>query len=240
MPDSANLLLSIMEPHDRERLAPHRERVEIDRGQTLIHARKAIPYVWFPEGGIASMLSGRPGERRAEVAVIGREGLCGHPVLLQAERPAHDVIVQVDGTTATRIPAGVMAAAMDESATLRRTLLRYMQSLFVQVAANSIANLADRLDVRLARWLLMCHDRVEGDSIAITHEFTAIMIGGQRSAVTSALHVLEGERLIQATRGVIRIVDRSRLERLAGDGYGFAEGEYRRLVAPFGKSVVAA
>ncbi len=99
-----------------------------------------------------------------------------------------------------------------------------------------MANLSDRLDVRLARWLLMCHDRVDGDMIHITHDYMAVMLGTHRSAVTSALHVLEGERMIQTERGSVRIVDRPRLETAAQDTYGLAEAEYRRLVAPFGKS----
>jgi CRP-like cAMP-binding protein len=121
-----------------------------------------------------------------------------------------------------------------ESVTLRELLLRYVQTLLIQTAQSAVANARYQIEARLARWLLMCHDRVEGDEIALTHEFMAMMIGAQRSGVTVALHILEGAAMIRSKRGRVIILDREKLEDLAGDSYGPAEAEYRRLIAPFG------
>jgi CRP-like cAMP-binding protein len=217
-------------------LKPVMDRVRFKRGDCIIRANRPLEHVYFPEGGVASMLSIRGGKRRAEVAVIGREGLCGAAGLLMADCAAHDIILQVDDIVACRIPLGAMFEKMKRHVAFRALIYRYIQSLFVQVAATAIANLSDRLEVRLARWLLMCHDRIDGDRITITHEFMAAMIGSQRSAVTATIHILEGDKLIHAGRGLIVILDRSGLEALADGGYGFAEAEYCRLVGTFGKS----
>nr|WP_274602218.1 helix-turn-helix domain-containing protein [Sphingomonas sp. CFBP 8760] len=99
-------------------------------------------------------------------------------------------------------------------------------------------NATHRVEARLARWLLMCHDRIDGDEIALTHEFMSMMIGAERSKVTITLHVLEGTGLIRAERGRIVIRDRDKLEELAGDGYGIPEAEYRRLIGPIGRASV--
>lgn len=96
-----------------------------------------------------------------------------------------------------------------------------------------LANGVSHIDERLARWLLMCHDRVDGNAVAITHKFLGMMLGVRRSSVTDTLHILEGRGLIQAARGIITIKDRAKLERVAGASYGVPEAEYRRLIGEF-------
>jgi hypothetical protein len=93
------------------------------------------------------------------------------------------------------------------------------------------------METRLARWLLMCHDRVEGNEISLTHEFMGMMISADRSNVTVTLHILEGAGLIWSKRGRVIIRQREKLEDLAGDSYGVPEAEYRRLIGPLGKSI---
>jgi hypothetical protein len=110
--------------------------------------------------------------------------------------------------------------------------------MMVQSAACAVGNAHHQIEARLARWLLMCHDRVEGDEIHLTHEFMAMMIASQRSGVTITLHVLEGIGAIRSKRGRVIVRDRAKLEDLAGDAYGEPEGEYRRLIAPFGRKGV--
>ena len=101
----------------------------------------------------------------------------------------------------------------------------------VQTSGTAFANAEHTMETRLARWLLMCHDRVDGDEIAITHEFMAMMLGVRRAGVTTAIHVLEGRDLVEAKRGVITILDRAKLEALADNAYGLPEAEYARLMA---------
>jgi CRP-like cAMP-binding protein len=108
-------------------------------------------------------------------------------------------------------------------------LLRYVQFLMTQTAQTAYANASFGVESRLARWILMTHDRLKRDDLPLTHEFMSMMLGTRRSSVTTATHVLEGNGLIRATRGVITVRDREKLEELAGDAYGLAEAEYERL-----------
>jgi CRP-like cAMP-binding protein len=120
---------------------------------------------------------------------------------------------------------------IDERPSLHRLLLRYAQALNVQTSVTAFANANHTLEMRLARWLLMCHDRLDGDDIEITHEFMAMMLGVRRAGVTTSLHILEGNRLIRSTRGLVTVRDRDGLEKLADDAYGLPEAEYVRLMA---------
>jgi CRP-like cAMP-binding protein len=119
---------------------------------------------------------------------------------------------------------------METSATLRPVLLKFVQAFLVQTAQTAVANAQARLEERLCRWLLMCHDRVDTDTLPLTHAFLATMLGVRRAGVTTALHLLEGRGLIRATRGCIEIVDREGLKKGASGTYGTPEREYQRLV----------
>ncbi|MDN4634570.1 helix-turn-helix domain-containing protein, partial [Sphingomonas sp. PsM26] len=100
--------------------------------------------------------------------------------------------IQINGSTGLRIDTAPFLAAVDQSTTLRLTLLRFVQTLTTQTAHSAVSNAHQRIEARLARWLLMCHDRTDGDAIHITHEFMAMMIAAERSGVTVSLHMLEG------------------------------------------------
>jgi CRP-like cAMP-binding protein len=172
-----------------------------------------------------------------EIGLYGREGFSGTAVVLGVESTPHRSFIQVgDGVSALRIESGRLLEACDRSATLRTLLLRYVQTFTVQAAQGSAANAHHEVPQRLSRWLLMCHDRVSGEVLELTHEFMAMMLGVRRAGVTVALHTLEGTGAIHATRGRIMVIDRPRLEELAGACYARSEAEYSRLIAPFGKS----
>ena len=134
-----------------------------------------------------------------------------------------------------RLQTAPYLAAVERSATLRRVLLRFVQTLMIQTAQSAAVNAHQQIEARLARWLLMCHDRVEGDVIELTHEFMGMMIAAERSGVTVTLHILEGAGMIRSTRGRVVILDRGKLMDLAGDGYGLPEAQYSELLRPFGK-----
>ena len=236
----ANVILRKLSLSDRALLQPHLQRVSLDMKQVLAAADQRIEHVYFMEGGIASITSVSKENGRTEVGIFGREGFSSTAVLLGADRSPLETFIQVDGSTALRIEADRLVDIVDSSATLRRDLLRFVQVMLVQSSQSSTANARYQIEARLARWLLMCHDRNDSDEIALTHEFMAMMIGAQRSGVTVALHVLEGTGSIRSKRGRVVIRDRDRLEELAGDSYGPAEAEYRRLIGPFGHVVGAA
>lgn len=113
---------------------------------------------------------------------------------------------------------------------MKKLLMRYLQTLTTQTAFTALSNAVHHIHERLARWILMCHDRVDGDEIAVTHEFLALMMAVRRPSVTTALHVLEGDLFIKNERGFIIMRDRPALEAFAADTYGKPEEEYRRLI----------
>ena len=128
------------------------------------------------------------------------------------------------------MPASDLRAAMDHSTTMRATFMKYVQVLVVQTAHTAIANSVGKLHERLARWLLMAHDRVETDKLVLTHEFLSIMLAVRRAGVTEAVGKLEEEELIACSRGVVTVLNRKGLEKTAGTFYGTPEREYRRLI----------
>lgn len=233
--DTSNLLLRALSPEDFGHLAFHFDHVGLRHEQVLAVAGERIEHVYFLESGIASIVSTNSDESKTEVGIFGREGLSGLPLLLDVDSSPHQVFMQVDGTTALRIGADAFRATVGKSPSLQALLLRYVQTLFVQSSQSTVANAHNTIEARLSRWLLMCHDRVDGDEIRLTHQFMSMMVAAQRTGVTLTLHTLEGAGTIRAQRGRVTILNRERLEELAGDTYGLAESEYERLIAPFAK-----
>ena len=233
---STNVLLNALTPEDRALLAPHFTRIELERSHVLVEPGQPIEHIYFPEGGIASVISQMEDTAETELGIFGFEGLSGLAAILGAETTATKTSMQVDGTTAMRIETARLREAMWQSRPLMELLLRYVQTVLMQVSHSAVSNAHHRMESRLARWLLMCHDRVDGNEIALTHRFMSMMITAQRSGVTVTLHILEGGGAIRSTRGLVTILDRERLEEVAGEAYGTPEAEYRRLIGPFGRS----
>jgi CRP-like cAMP-binding protein len=233
---SSNLLLSAMEPDDLGLLSSHLTPVKLSPRQSLCVADQPIEHVYFLEDGIASIVSNLPETGPTEIGIFGREGMSGTAILLGSDRSPHETYMQVDGTSALRIETERLRTAAGQSRSLQSLLLRFVQSQLVQTSHSAVSNAHHRIEARLARWLLMCHDRIDGDDIAITHEFMSMMIAAQRTGVTITLHMLEGAGMIRSKRGRVTIIDRERLEDLAGDAYGKPEAEYRRLIGPIGRT----
>lgn len=234
-PYTANILLSALAGADLALLKPHLTRVDLTREQVLVARHQPIEHVYFMEGGVASIVSVMADSGRTEVGIFGRDGVSATCLLLGTDRSPHETFIQVDGSTALRIDTDQYLALVRQSETLRTTLLRYVQVAMVQGAQSTATNAHHRVEARLARWLLMCHDRIDGDEIALTHEFMGMMISAERSGVTVTLHILEGAGMIQSKRGRVIIKDRDKLEDLAGDSYGVPEAEYRHLIGPIGR-----
>ncbi len=232
---TANVLLQMLSDDDRELLQPHLTRVDMAVGKTLVDADKPIEFIHFLEGGIGSIVSTSEEGVKTEIGIFGREGASGMSLLHSTDRSPYSAFMQVNGGTALRVDMQAFCEVVEKSSTFRHLLLRYTEALAIQVGQTVVANAHHQMESRLARWLLMCHDRVDGDTIALTHQFMAIMIGAQRTGVTVTLHILEGVGMIRATRGQVVILNREKLEEAAGDGYGKSEAEYRRLIGPFGR-----
>ncbi len=224
-----NALLKRLSRADLDLLEPHLKRVDLPLRTTLENAKSLIEHVYFLESGIASVVAKIPKGRDTEVGLIGLEGMTGSLLVLGGDRAAHDTYVQVAGG-GYQLPASKLVAAMSESTTLKAHLLLYVHTLFVQTGYTALVNARSKLEERLARWLLMCQDRVSDDRFAITHEFMSVMLGVRRPGVTVAIQELEGRGLIRASRGEILIRDRDGLFQIADGAYSEPEQEYERLL----------
>ena len=224
-----NRLLKRLSPEDFALIQPHLESMQTELRQTLMRPREPVTHLFFPESGYVSVVGENSGGR-IEVGMIGREGLAGaSAVLLDAGTTPYQEFVQCPGEMLV-IDTANFCAAVDHSPTLRKLLLRYVQTKLIQARQTAFVNAAYTMDVRLARWLLMCHDRADGDEIPVTHEFIALMLGVQRSGATITVQTLEGTGSIKARRGRITVANREALMALANGSYGAPEAEYARLI----------
>lgn len=164
-----------------------------------------------------------------EIGLIGREGMTGGAVLLGADRATYDTFMQVPGHGLC-IKVADLKRCVTESESLRLSILRFVHAFNIQVAHTAMINSRSMLEERLARWLLVSHDRLEGDELPLTHEFIATMLGVRRPGVTVSIHALQKEGLIQAGRGIITNTDREGLEKKSNGAYGVAEAELGRLL----------
>lgn len=213
---SQNHILSRLSRADFRLLEPHLEPVDLPVRRQLESRNKRIEHVYFPESGFASVVAN--GVRNIEVGIIGREGMSGLAVVLGTnENPVNETYIQVAGT-GQRIAAGDLRDAIGASVGLHQVMLRYAHTFMVQTSQTALANGRSKIEERLARWLLMAADRVEGE-LPLTHEFLAIMLGVRRSGVTTALQELERTGLIAHRRGFVTIQDREGLEEHANGTY---------------------
>lgn len=224
-----NRLLAALDLDDFRLLQPHLKPVTLKLRFELERPNQRIDDVYFVDAGIVSVVAVQKQKERVEVGLIGCEGMSGTAVVLDSVSSPHFTYLQVAGE-GQRVSAIALRKAMDASKTLHKLLLKYVQAFSVQITHTAIANAQARLDERLARWILMAHDRVPGDTLPLTHEFLSLMLGVRRPGVTEALQSLARQRLIKNGRGHIVVLNRKGIERAAGDLYGVPEAEYRRLI----------
>lgn len=224
-----NAILAALPEAERARLAPMLERVPLEFRQTLQEVGRPLEHLWFPRRGVLSMISEMADGSVVEVATIGREGMAGLGPVLGTDRMAQTIFCQIVGE-AERLPIPAFNEARADLPRLNLILLRYAAALVAQIAQGSACNRLHAIEARCARWLLMTHDRVDGDRFELTHEFLAHMLGVTRPTVTIAAGMLQRAGLIRYTRGTIEILDRSRLEEASCECYGLIADEFRRLV----------
>lgn len=214
---------------DRSLIRHHLTLVTLDRGVVLKQPDKAVDTAFFLTSGVAAMLAQDGKDRFIEVGIAGREGMAGlSSVLIGSGCSPIETRMQVAGQGLS-IQATTLRDLLDRSATMHRHLLLYLHALLVQMSHTALANGKAKLEQRLARWLLMYHDRIDGNRISLTHKSISLMLGVRRAGVTTATHLLEGAHLIRANRGEILILDRGGLEERARGFYGAPEAEYDRL-----------
>lgn len=230
--DLRNRLLLRLPADSFEALRPWLQPTVLPRGAILIRPNEVITDVYFPESGIVSMMMAASGGQEVETGMVGRDGLGPIAGILGGERVPIKAVMQIAGT-GFRVTTDAIAKLLDDDRRLRALLLRYVFAFSIQVACTALFNATAGIEQRLARWLLMCHDRVDGDEIGLTHEFLAVMLAVRRASVTVAMHALEANGLVEARRGAVVIRDRTALERLADAAYGQPETDYRRLIGEF-------
>jgi len=228
--DNENHMLSRLSSTDYARLKPHLTTVRFDVSRTFEEPNKPIKHVCFPLDGLVSVVAFTSGTRQSEVGLIGREGMTGINVVMGGDRSPHLSYVQVPGQAGLRLSADELREAMRERPTIQSCFLHFAQAFMTQATHTAVANGRGKIEERLARWLLMVHDRLSGNELNLTHEFIAMMLNVRRAGVTEALRGLTDRGLITAKRGQIVVTDRSGLEEHANGLYGIPEREYLRLI----------
>jgi CRP-like cAMP-binding protein len=224
-----NRVLASLPGGERRAVAERGTLKDFEISEVVFLEREPIEHVLFPLTGVFSLLSVTPDEQIVEVATVGREGFVGLPVFLQAQlTSAHRAIAQIPGSAVTMSAAAFMELGNSGGA-LQTALQRYTQALITQIAQNAACNRVHSVEQRCARWLLMTHDRVDGDEFVITQEFLAQMLGVRRAAVNVAAQALQDAGAITYVRGRMTIVDRRRLETASCACYGVIREEFDRL-----------
>ena len=218
---SNNELLSMLPPDELTLLRPFLTSVRLVNGQILYEAGERIEQVFFVQKGFVSMVAEADGNNPGtEVGLVGREGMVGLPVLLDTQAVSFNrAMVQMPGT-ANRLAAQVLHDHAHALPVLRRLLSDALQVFMAQVAQTAACNSQHNLAQRLARWLLLAHDRVDGDELAITQDFLSIMLVVRRAGVTVASQALVETGAIRTGRGRIIVCDRVALEAAACSCYG--------------------
>jgi CRP-like cAMP-binding protein len=227
-PPNKNQILAALSPEDYERLAPHLEQVEMKHGHVLYQSNDIIEHVYFPTNSMISLLSQPSDGSSVEIGLTGFEGMTGLSVVLGVERSPHIAMVQIhDG--AMRLRTAAVREEFKRGGTLQAALLRFTQSLMLQISQVAACNRLHLVEERLARWLLMSHDRCLGDDLPLTQEFISLMLGVRRAGVTTAAIALHSEGYINYKRGHITITDREGLENYSCDCYRIIKAEFDRL-----------
>jgi CRP-like cAMP-binding protein len=223
-----NNLLSSLSADDLAIISPHLVPVSLPVRKSLERPNRRITTAYFPRSGIASVVATIYEGKQAEVGLIGREGMTGQSLVLGNDRTPYSTYMQVAGE-GNCIDAQELTNAMKASETLRDVFLKYAHVFSVQTAHTAISNAHATLVQRLARWLLMAHDRLGTPALPLTHEFMSLMIGARRAGVSDTLKQLRDAKLITTIRGEVTVRDSEGLRRIAGKTYGVPEAEYRRL-----------
>ncbi len=223
-----NGLLSALPVEALEELQPYLERVVLKRRQVLHERNLPIAHAYFIEAGLASLLA-RAGEQSTlEVGTLGHMDFVGVSLVLGALRTPYRCVVQVPGE-ALRITAEDLRRVLGSIPALHQLLLRYIHATTVQSTQLVVCNTRHTLKQRLARWLLLAHDRIDGNELPVTHQFLGRALGVRRAGVTTAMGRMEETGLLHRGRGRLVLLDRTRLEEEACDCYRTLRAEHGRI-----------
>lgn len=223
-----NRILASLSKAEISRLSQHLSQVDLPAGKTLLDPGEEITHAYFLETGLASVVVAMADGTMVETGITGNDGLVGFPVLLGTKTMPTRTFMQIPGA-GYKIKANHLIEEFERAGTLHKKIQRYFQAHLVQTGQTAACNRLHDIAERLARWLLMCHDRMEADTFAITHEFLGHMLGTPRSTVTLAAGILNKSGLIAYSRGKVFVKDREGLEKAACECYQTIRKEFDRL-----------
>jgi CRP-like cAMP-binding protein len=224
-----NMLLARLPQQEYQRLLPLLRHVTLEFKHVLNEPHSSIEQVHFPIWGVVSAVTVMQDGDSIEVATIGNEGMVGLPALFGDEESPNRMVVQVDGE-AMRMDASVFRAEASKDGPLRRLMARYHTAFHCQVSQAVACNGLHTVQRRCCRWVLMTHDRVQGDEFPLTHEFLSHMLGVRRVSVTEVLKPLQDAGLLSNRRGRVTVLDRAGLENAACECYRTVRNEFDRLL----------
>lgn len=223
-----NRILTSLPKTEISRLSSHLLPVDLPAGMTLMDPGQEITFAYFLETGMASVVVAMADGNMVETGITGNDGLVGFPALLGTKTTPTRTFMQIPGN-GYKIKAHRLIEEFERVGTLHKKINRYFQAHLVQTGQTAACNRLHDIAERLARWLLMCHDRMEGDHFTITHEFLGHMLGTPRSTVTLAAGILNKSGLISYSRGKLVVKDRKGLEKAACECYQTIRKEFNRL-----------
>jgi CRP-like cAMP-binding protein len=226
-----NALLAQLPEEEYDALAKFLSPVELPLGMQLSEPNRPVDYVYFLNSGLISTDALTEKGESVEVGVIGREGFSGLPALLGQPQMSHSVLIQGIGE-GMRIRSSIVRNEFLKGGMLQQMVHAFTYLQMVQVAQSVLCNRMHEVDARLARWLLTSADRMESESLNLTQEFLAQMLGVQRSTVTVAAGELQRAGMIGYSRGKINIMDRDALTKVACECYDIVSASYQRILKP--------
>jgi CRP-like cAMP-binding protein len=224
-----NKLLAALSAEDQSLLAPYLVQIDLERGRLLYDPGDRIDVVYFPHDGVISLMTLMENGAAIESATIGCEGALGLMAAVAPRQSLSRAIVQTP-TRAARIRADQLHEVWERSPRIRHLVDRHTEALYGHAIQSVACNALHSVEARFCRWLLTCHDRISNDTVALTQEFLADMLGVQRTTVTAVARTLQEKGAIRYRRGVVDIIDRSVLEQLTCECYGVIRRTYERLL----------
>jgi CRP-like cAMP-binding protein len=225
----ANCILAALEPEDLAYLEPRLETVELPKGMVVYETGDRMPYAYFPQDAVVSLITVLADGKTVEMAVFGREAMFGLSTALTTHQSLGRYIVQATGS-ALRIDTEVLQNAFEARPAVRAVFLRFLEALLAQALQSMACNTVHSVEARCCRWILTMHDRIDQDTLPLTHDHLSQMLGVQRSTVSQVIRALQNTGLIRQGRGVITVTDRLGLEDTVCACYQLTRQRFEQLM----------